>query len=1292
MFRIFLLTSLFFLQVISPIRSNDHFYYSPKGKESLELSHTKILIQFASGLSIERQQEILVAHKLVAPIQNEYLLPAPRVTLAPLVDVHSDEEVWRLLSELRAYPYIEYAYPVFNHSDGTAMGLQSKLLVRLKTDNQYPVLENMALRYGLQIAAQNEFDDLLFHLSIQDATADPLSIAQFLFETKLFEYVEPDFLRFMHRMSTNDPALSRQWSVRNTGQNSGTPGTVGADMQVMDAWRTTTGSASVRIAVLDEGVDLNHPDLVGNLLRGYDATEQNSGGAPSGDDAHGTACAGIVAAVGNNGIGMAGVAYGSKIVPIRIAYSNGESWVTSSAWISNAINWAWREGQADVMSNSWGGGGSSFSINSAINNAIEQGRNGLGTPVVFAAGNENTNVSYPADYSPTIAVGAMSMCYERKSPNSCDNETWWGSNYGTHLDVVAPGTRIYAADISGAAGYSDADYAAYFNGTSSATPNVAGVAALILSANGNLTEQQVRFALESTCRKVGNYTYNQGVTGQPTGSWHPEMGYGLVNAAAAIQAVAPSQADDAGIMEIINPTNAICGTRVQPTVRLRNNGSNTLRRVNIHTRISSEEVQVYEWTGNLASTTTTEVTLPEITAAASTHTLEIYTSLPNAKSDSNPSNDRAFAAFSIGSERFSLNIMLDNYGSETSWEVVDVSENVILQGGPYQDNTMGQEINELFCLPNGCYELVFYDAYDDGMCCGYGEGSYQLVQLSDNQTLATGGQYTDRIAHDFCIDSPIEEEEPSPDPLIVEITSVTNVRCHGDRSGAAAISARGGISPYTYEWSSGHTQASANNLGADTYTITVEDAAGQSSVQTIVISQPSRLQTTATAQTATDNQGGSASVDVTGGTTPYRYRWSNGENTATISNLSSGIYVVTVTDQNNCSQTESVMVNNESTPELSANITIINSLRCNGDSDGTARVQISGGIAPYSFRWSNGGTAVQTNNLSEGAFAVTVSDSRGHSLRTESYMTAPSALSLQMSSQTATDNEGGSANVGVTGGTAPYRYRWSTGGNTAAITNLSSATYTVTVTDQNNCSKVASVVVANEITPDPIDDSGVRFEKGQLLAVDDNWQTVELIHNYQSMIVIATVRLPNTDTNPVVTRIKNATGNRFDIKLQNPSGASVGSLVVDYFVVEEGIYTETEHGIKMEAVKAWSTKTASRNDWILERRTYQNNYQSPVVLGQVMTNNDARWSVFWASSSSRRNAAPEQNKLAIGKHVGEDLNSDRADEQIGYVVFESGIQEINNTKFYTALGADKIRGVSNSTNGYAYNINGLSAA
>lgn len=376
---------------------------------------------------------------------------------------------------------------------------------------------------------------------------------------RLFEYIEPDMLRRMPRL-TADPLYSKQWALENIGSSSQYNGTPGEDMDVQSAWAETMGDPSISVAIIDEGVDLNHPDLLPNLLPGFDGFGTTYGG-PINNDAHGTACAGIVAAVANNNIGVAGVAPNCKIIPVRIAYSSGSYWVTSSSIIANCINWAWNQGGADVLSNSWGGGSASTLITNAINNAVANGRNGLGAPVLFASGNSNSNtVSYPASLNNVIAVAASSMCGERKNPSSCDGEFWWGANYGNLVDVSAPGVKIATTDISGSAGYRSDDYTETFNGTSSACPNAAGVMALILSADPSLTLTEARYYLESTTEKVGGYAYSNH-SDHPNGTWSSELGYGRVNARRAIEAIA-------------NPST--CFSQITPSISILTQSSATL--------------------------------------------------------------------------------------------------------------------------------------------------------------------------------------------------------------------------------------------------------------------------------------------------------------------------------------------------------------------------------------------------------------------------------------------------------------------------------------------------------------------------------------------------------------------------------------------------------------------------------------------------------------------------------------------------------------------------------------------
>lgn len=307
--------------------------------------------------------------------------------------------------------------------------------------------------------------------------------------------------------------------------------------------------------MIDQGVDLDHDDLNANLLTGYDATDGGLGGDNGdcwGNDAHGTCCAGIIASV-DNLIGTIGVSSGCSIVPIRITYFDYPYDVWDDDWIVDGINHAWEDSGADILSCSWGGGRSITAVNNEISAALDEGRDDLGCIFVFSTGNANSDVLWPANSNPDIiAVGAMNPWGKRKSPTSDDTEDTWGSNFGDELDIVAPGVLIPTTDIEGSAGYNtqyfihgenggtlvdedydDEDYTVCFNGTSSAVPHVSGVAALILSVNPYLTQDQVRNIIESTAQKVGGYSYTT-TQGRTNGTWDDEMGYGLLDAYNAV--------------------------------------------------------------------------------------------------------------------------------------------------------------------------------------------------------------------------------------------------------------------------------------------------------------------------------------------------------------------------------------------------------------------------------------------------------------------------------------------------------------------------------------------------------------------------------------------------------------------------------------------------------------------------------------------------------------------------------------------------------------------------------------
>ena len=352
--------------------------------------------------------------------------------------------------------------------------------------------------------------------------------------------------------TTNDPIYDRQWAIANVGNAVQYNGTVDADMEVDSAWTLSTGDTNIKIAIMDSGVDTLHEDLVANLLPGFDAfstdtTDTKGFPTPNFDsDGHGTACAGIVAAVANNNKGVAGVAYTSKIVPVRIFFYKdygtgiGVQPTTSTTALINGTAYAWRVANVDVISVSAGLMPIAIAfmsvntqiVEAEISEAFTDGRNGYGIPMFFSSGNEDeADVLWPAELNTTIAVGASTMCDERKNPNDCSTEAW-GSSYGTSLDIIAPGVKIATTDMTGANGYGVGAYINDFNGTSAACPNAAAVGALILSVNPILHAYDVRAVLNKSADKVSGYSYDSTTV---DGTWNEEVGHGRVNAFEAVK-------------------------------------------------------------------------------------------------------------------------------------------------------------------------------------------------------------------------------------------------------------------------------------------------------------------------------------------------------------------------------------------------------------------------------------------------------------------------------------------------------------------------------------------------------------------------------------------------------------------------------------------------------------------------------------------------------------------------------------------------------------------------------------
>lgn len=378
------------------------------------------------------------------------------------------------------------------------------------------------------------------YVIIAEVTANspnPIKVAQGLQASLLVKIAEPDIDIILDEYSLvpNDHLINQQWHLRNRGQIPGVGARLrsGADCKVFDAWQTlgNRGSSDVTVAIIDTGFDLNHPDLKNKVSKPYNVF-RNSNQIAQGDKryTHGTPCASVALAAANSS-GIVGAAPNARFMPLH-----GSSFVDS--YTERMFDYCMRNG-ADIISCSWGTTDPvhrlNYRKNQAIRRAATQGRNGKGCVILYAAGNESKNyINYYAAHPNVIAVGAST------SQDAHANY----SNQGPEIDVCAPSSGhwpILAARAwwdkgdEGRVGHnryyidgiSRGNHYKHFGGTSSSTPLVAGICALILSANPDLTAQEVKEVLTSTADKIGHSSeYYRGRS--------RKYGYGRVNAERAV--------------------------------------------------------------------------------------------------------------------------------------------------------------------------------------------------------------------------------------------------------------------------------------------------------------------------------------------------------------------------------------------------------------------------------------------------------------------------------------------------------------------------------------------------------------------------------------------------------------------------------------------------------------------------------------------------------------------------------------------------------------------------------------
>ncbi len=349
----------------------------------------------------------------------------------------------------------------------------------------------------------------------------------------------------------DDPLEDEQWGLNNPGLYGGTPG---ADIHAHAAWDLETGDPNVIISVIDTGIDWDHPDLAPKILPIGDEDWDFSNGPnkiPHDSGYHGTATNGIAGAATNNSTGIAGVAPGCRLMPLKIDLSSG-----ANANRADAINYVVTrkdDFKQIVISCSWRMSSGDFTaVEAACQNARDNG-----IILCFSSGNDNGAVNYPGKYVTTLCVGASSQCDERKSFNSCDGEYWWGSNYGPEMHIIAPGVHVTTTTSGGG-------YTSSFNGTSAACPHAAGSVAMIWSADPSLSAAEAQAILQYTADD------QVGPPSEDTPGWDQYMGWGRINLSEAVSAALAGECDY--VVEVQNyPPSVPAGSQQSFDLYIANN-------------------------------------------------------------------------------------------------------------------------------------------------------------------------------------------------------------------------------------------------------------------------------------------------------------------------------------------------------------------------------------------------------------------------------------------------------------------------------------------------------------------------------------------------------------------------------------------------------------------------------------------------------------------------------------------------------------------------------------------------
>ena len=534
--------------------ANGEFYYNAKGERvPLRRSSRSVAVAYAApppDKNVEaliRNDDRLRGFVFSPELTDRNVVLFRRTEAAPLA-------VEDFVERVKASPDVRFVTHVLYRGD-VAVVVTDEFVVAFKPEVTRAQIDTLNATHGVSVVSALKVAPNTFVLRVNTPPATgALAAANAYFESGLARYAEPNFIKVHSlKFTPNDPFFPQQWHLPR--------------VQAEAAWDITRGDPAVVIAVIDDGVDLDHEDIAraGKIVAPIDVLGGDADPRPGPGDSHGTCVAGVALANGNNAIGVSGMAPDCSLMPIRLL-GTAQSDVTEAQAFTHAV-----DNGAAVISNSWGptdnGGPAPLPgiVSDAFNHAVNTGRGGLGTVILFAAGNGNESVSAPASldgYASDDRVIAVAAVNDQNVRSGY-------SDFGPEVDVSAPsdGTSampifwiggfgmpadgstlaITTIDQTGAVGFNpppagsdpeplaaNQNYTGTFGGTSSACPLAAGVVALMISVAPDLRRDQLAFILEATADKV-DFT-NTDPVGQYQPNGHSQFyGFGQVNALTAVK-------------------------------------------------------------------------------------------------------------------------------------------------------------------------------------------------------------------------------------------------------------------------------------------------------------------------------------------------------------------------------------------------------------------------------------------------------------------------------------------------------------------------------------------------------------------------------------------------------------------------------------------------------------------------------------------------------------------------------------------------------------------------------------